>query len=105
VYLASSVVKSLREAKGLSVTCLDFVFCPVDSCITVPEACGKGFSQACEKRVDVVYEHDGHNKLVVLSFRCQLRNSPREGFIDKSDFALNVLLKRKIISVEFFVSA
>jgi len=104
VYIASSVVKSLRETKGLSITGLDYVVCPVESCITVPEVCGKGHNQACEKRIDIVYEHDGHNKLVALVFHYQLKNSPKEGFIKKTDAALKILLKRKIINHEALVS-
>lgn len=98
MFLASSIVKSLKENQTLSIFGLELVTCPVESCITIPEECSKGQKESCEKKVDIVYEHDGHNKVVVLIFRYQLKGSGREGFIKKEDLALKVLLNRGIIN-------
>ena len=98
--MASSVISSLKENTALAVYGLDLVACPVQSCITKPEECSKGHKESCEKKVEIVYEHDGHNKLVVLIFYYQLKGYGREGFIRKEDLALKILLKRGIISKE-----
>jgi hypothetical protein len=97
MYLASSVVRSLNNNKFLSITGLGMVTCPVVSCVARPEECSKGQKQLCTKKIDIVYEHDGHNKVVFLVFYYQLKGHIKEGFIRKDDLALNILLKREII--------
>ena len=105
MYLASSVARALQENNTLALYNLDLVACPVQSCITKPEDCSKGHKESCEKKVDVVYEHDGHNKAALLIFRYQLKGYAREGFIKKDDLALKILIKRGIVSRETLVSA
>jgi hypothetical protein len=100
VFLASSVVQSLKENQTLSINGLELVACPVESCITKPEECSKGQKESCEKKIDIVYQHDGHNKVVVLIFHYQLRGHSREGFIRKNDLSLNILIKREIINTK-----
>ena len=100
MYLASSVVNALKEDKSLSITGLEMVTCPTESCVISPEECSKGQAQTCAKKIDIVYEHNGHKKLAVLIFRYQVSNHAREGFIRKEDLALRKLLKREIISRE-----
>jgi len=105
VFLASSVVESLKQNRTLSINGLELVVCPVESCITGPEECSKGHKEACEKKINIVYEHDGHNKVAVLIFHYQLRGSGSEGFIRKKDLALNVLIDREIINRDSLIPA
>jgi len=100
VFLASSVVESLKKNKNLTTYGLDLVVCPVKSCNVNPDNCDKGRNESCVKKVDIVYEHNGHNKLIVLLFRYQLKGYDKEGFIKIEDLALNVLLERGIILKE-----
>ena len=104
MYSASSVVKTLKKNNAINTFYLDSVACPVESCITKPEQCSKGKIQSCTKKVDVIYDHDNHNKVVVLIFRYQLNGFGTEGFIRKDDFSLKVLLKRGVISLENLVA-
>jgi len=97
VFLASSVVASLRNNQALEIIDLDLVACPVESCTTAPNACEKGRNGACEKNVYISYEHDRHNKAVLLRLYYQLRGYDREGFIKSTDRGLNVLINRGII--------
>jgi len=97
VYFASAVINSIRGNNALAVFGLDLAACPVQSCVNAPEECSKGQAESCEKKVEIVYEHDGHNKLVQLVFRYQLNGSGREGFIREDDFSLRTLIKRRII--------
>jgi hypothetical protein len=97
VFLASSVIAALRNNQTLKISGLNLVICPIESCTTTPDTCEKGRNATCEKKIDVIYEHNGHNKLVFLRFYYQLKNYDREGFIGTTDRALNVLLKRDII--------
>lgn len=99
MYEASLIVRALRENATLSITGLEMVTCPVESCSIPPERCGKGREQSCKKRVGVVYEHDGHNKAVNLIFYYQHKEIPREGFIKKNDLALGILRKRGVINL------
>jgi hypothetical protein len=99
VYLASSVVTALKENRTLSISGLEMITCPVKSCVVIPERCTKGQTQLCKKKIDVVYEHEGHNKVAVLVFYYQHRTIAREGFIKKNDLALGILLKRNIINL------
>jgi hypothetical protein len=103
VFLASSVVKSLKENKTLTIYGLDMVTCPVDSCFTKPGECSKGQTESFVKKIDVVYEHGGHNKVVVLVFRYQLKHYEREGFIKAEDLALNFLIKREIVNRKYLI--
>ena len=96
--MASSIAKSLKEKNDIDVFSLDLVACPIVSCITKPENCSKGKNQTCVKKIDVVYEHNSHKKLVVLILRYQLNGSSAEGFIKKDDLSLNILIKRGIIN-------
>ena len=105
MFLASSIVESLKKSKTLSINGLDLVTCPVESCIIKPEECSKGHKESCEKKIDIVYEHDGLKKLVVLIFHYQLKGSGTEGFIRKQDLSLNVLIDRKIIEKASLKSA
>ena len=100
MYSASSIVRALRENNNITAFHLDLVICPVESCITNPGQCSKGQNQSCEKKVDIVYEHDNHNKVTVLIFRYQLNGSGTEGFIREDDFSLKVLIKREVISIQ-----
>ena len=105
MYLASSLVKSLKENKALTVFNLDMVACPVQSCVNKPEECSKGQRESCEKRVEILYEHEGQKKLVNLIFRYQLKGRGREGFIRSKDLALNMLLKRGILDRDTLTTA
>ena len=105
MYLASSVVNSLLKMKDITTFYIDLVACPVESCITKPEHCSKGQSQTCVKKVDVVFEHDNHNKVVVLIFRYQLNGSGTEGFIRKEDLALKFLLEKGLINRDTLIAA
>ena len=100
MHRASSVVAALRENKGLSITGLEMVTCPVRSCVAAPDRCTKGQIQSCKKKVDIVYEHKGHNKVAVLYFYFQHKDIPREGYIKNGDLALKILLERNIILLE-----
>jgi len=97
VYLASAVVNSIRENNALNVFGLDLVSCPVQSCVNIPEECSKGQTESCQKKVEIVYEHEGHNKVALLIFRYQLNGTGREGFIREDDFSLRTLIRRGII--------
>jgi len=99
VHLASTVVNSIRGNNTLVVFGLDLVACPVQSCVNIPEECSKGQAESCEKKVDIVYEHDGHNKVAQLIFRYQLNGTGREGFIREDDFSLRTLIRRGIIAL------
>jgi len=99
MYTASSIVEALKKNKNLSITGLEMVACPIKSCIVAPEKCGKGQKQTCKKQVNIIYEHDGHNKMVELIFYYHHKEITREGFIKKSDFALGILLSRGIIKL------
>ena len=97
MYLASSVVKALQENKDLSIIGLDKVVCPAGSCVNEPETCSQGQQETCVKKIEIVYEHDGLNKVVVLVFRYMLKGHQREGYISEDDLALKILFDRKII--------
>jgi len=99
MHLASAVVESIKKNSKLNAFGLDLVACPVQSCINSPEECSKGQAESCEKKIDIVYEHEGKYKVIVLIFRYQLNGSGREGFIREDDFALRTLIKRGVISL------
>jgi hypothetical protein len=105
MYLASSVVNALKQKSGLMIFNLDLVACPVESCITKPEHCSKGQNKSCVKKIDIVYEHDNHNKVATLFFYYQLNGKGTEGFVRKEDLAFKVLLKRGIINSDALAAA
>jgi hypothetical protein len=98
VFLASSIVNSLKNNKGIIVYGLDLIICPVKSCIAEPSECSKGQNESCVKKVDIVYEHDGHNKVTILLFHYQLKGYNREGYIKADDLSLKILIDRGIIN-------
>lgn len=97
MFLASSVATSLRNNQTLDITNLDLLTCPVNTCTVPPDMCRRGQDEACEKTIYVVYEHDGHNKVVLLRLYYQLKGYDREGFIKPTDRGLNILLNRGLI--------
>ena len=104
MYLASSVVRALKENKDLSIVGLDKVVCPAVSCVTEPGTCSQGQQETCVKKVEIIYEHDGLNKIVVLVFRYQLKGHQREGYISEDDLALKILFDRRIIDKEALIA-
>jgi len=105
MFLASSIVESLRVNTSLSINGLEMVICPIESCITDPKNCSKGHKETCEKSINIVYEHDGHNKVAILIFHYQLRGSNDEGYIRKEDLALNLLIDRGIVDRALLIAA
>ena len=102
MFLASVVAAALRESirdKNTSVPDIDLIICPTDTCLLPPINCNKGQNQSCKKNIDVIYEHDGHNKVTTLIFYYQHKNIPSEGFIEENDFAINRLLFRGVITI------
>ena len=99
MFPASSVVAAIQRNTNLSVTGLDSVTCPTIFCVSAPETCSRGQQQTCKKKIDVVYEHEGHNKVVIISFYYQHSNIPREGYVKENDIALNILINRGIITL------
>ena len=97
MFLASSVVRAIRNNQTIDPRDLDLVICPTQSCAVRPEECYKGRTASCVKKVGIVYEHDGHNKVTVLAFYYLLQGYDREGFIKTGDRSLNVLIDRDII--------
>jgi len=90
--LASIIIAALRRNSELTIFDLDMITCPTTSCVATPERCSKGQKQICKKKIDVVYEYNGHNNVAVIVFYYQHPNIPQEGFVRKDDLTLNKLL-------------
>jgi hypothetical protein len=104
MYRASSVVSILKDNKDIVIYGVDLVSCPIESCYVKPIDCSKGQDKICEKKVELLYSHDNHNKVAILIFRYKLSNIDNDGFIKKNDTTLNMLLKRNIITADSLVS-
>ena len=104
MYLASSIVKALRKNKDLFTIGLEKVACPSGACIDQPETCSKGQQGACVRKAEIVYEHDGLNKVVVLVFHFQMQGHKREGYISEDDLALKLLFDRGILDKDDLTS-
>jgi len=104
VYLASSVVRALRENETLTIFGLDMITCPVHSCVAEPESCSRGQNESCKKKVEILYEYEGFKKFTHLIFRYQLNGHIGEGFVRNKDLAVKMLIKRGILNKENLIT-
>jgi hypothetical protein len=105
MYRASSIVQAIKESGTAKADDIDLVVCPVSACYVKPEDCSNGKAQKCKKTVYIHYEHDNHNKMVALIFRFMVSETDRDGFILKDDFALKLLIRRKIVDESRLIAA
>jgi hypothetical protein len=72
-------------------------------CITTPANCRMGQTRTCKQEVSVLHEHENHNKLVNLRFYYTVSSTDHDGFIDRDNEPLQLLIRRGIINPDLLV--